>query len=152
MQGFTLGRKRDNLHVNLDYPNEDRRRHDAQLAALAQDQRRQLDLSTETERRHLQEIDRLRQSLKKALQDNALQESRHETALKKIEQANHTLGIKFRDAELEIAGLRERATASQARADDLRHLIEQGLASAPQGKQKRGATRKKDSGRHTAES
>lgn len=125
--------------------NADRRRHDAQLSALAQDQRRQLDLSTETERRHFQEIDRLRQSLKKALQDNVVQESRHEKALKKSEEANHTLGIKFRDAELEVAGLRERAIASQARADDLQHLIEQGLANAPHGKQKRGVTRRKTS-------
>jgi len=122
---------------------EDRRRHDAQLSSLAQDQRHQLDLSAETERRHLQEIDRLRQSLKKALQENVLQDSRHEEALKKIEQANHTLGTKLRDAELETAGLRERATASQTRAEELQRLIEQGLAGAPQGKQKRGAPRKK---------
>ena len=147
-----LATTRRSLSELVQERNEDRRRQDEQLAAIAQDQRRQLDLSTETERRHLQEIDRLRQSLKKALQDNVVQESRHEEALKRIEQANHALGIKFRDAELEIAGLRERATASQARADDLQHLIEQGLASAPQGKQKRSATRKKASGRHTAES
>lgn len=132
--------------------NEDRRRNDEQLSALAQDQRRQLDLSTETERRHLQEIDRLRQSLKKALQDNAVKESRHEDAIKKFEQANHTLGIKFREAELEIAGLRERVAASQTRANELQHLIEQGLAGALQAKQKRGATRKQASGRPTAES
>lgn len=122
--------------------NEERRRHEARMEALAADHRHQLEQATSTEHRHLQEIDRLRQDIKKALQDAAAMESHHEEKHKQLEQASRTLGTQYRNAELEIAGLRERAAVSQARAEELQRLVEKGLAGGLPGKEKRAVARK----------
>jgi chromosome segregation ATPase len=115
---------RDSLANLIQERDAERRVHDAQMRAVADDRQRADERAITTERRLLEEVDRARQEAKQARSALADAERRNGDQRKLLEQTNEALGRRCHEAELTVASLRERLTSADQRAAEFQHLLD----------------------------